>query len=35
MLYQSQLPVRPENPNQLKWLIFDPPMITLEQWIVP
>jgi hypothetical protein len=29
------MPVRPENPNQLKWLIFDPLMITLAPWIVP
>ena len=27
--------VRPENPNRLKWLIFDPLMIPLEPWMVP
>jgi hypothetical protein len=27
--------VRPENPNQLKYLTFAPAIITLERWIVP
>ncbi|MCZ6717946.1 MAG: hypothetical protein O6944_02175 [Gammaproteobacteria bacterium] len=32
---EKSLIVRPENPNQLKFLTFTPTMITLERWIFP
>jgi hypothetical protein len=33
--HQKWMPVRPENPNQLKFLTFSPAMITLKGWMLP